>query len=108
VIELRISEAAALAIVEQADYYEQVSDLTLAKRWESAVDQAVNSLRDLPERGSLCRFRSPALAGLRWTLIPGFPKHMVFYRYLPHEQAISIVHMLHGARNLETLLEDDA
>jgi hypothetical protein len=38
VIELRISEAAALAIVEQADYYEQAADLACAQRWETAVD----------------------------------------------------------------------
>lgn len=107
-IELRISEAAALSIVEQADYYSQASDAALAMRWEDAVDQAVNSLRSLPERGALCRFRSPALTGLRWILVPGFPKHMVFYRYLPQERAILIVHVLHGARDLETLLDDDA
>jgi len=107
VIELRISEAAALSIVEQADYYERASNRALAKRWEDAVDQGVNSLRSLPERGALCRFRSPALAGLRWIFVPGFPKHRVFYRHLPQEQAILIVHVLHGARDLETLLDND-
>jgi plasmid stabilization system protein ParE len=107
VIELCISEAAALSIVEQADFYEQASDIALARRWESAVDQAVNSLQDFPERGALCRFRSPALVGLRWVLVPNFPKHMVFYRNLPLEQALLIVHVLHGARDLETLLDDD-
>jgi toxin ParE1/3/4 len=106
-IELRISEAAALSIVEQADYYQQAADLALAQRWESAVDQAVNSLLSLPDRGAPCRFRSPALAGLRWIFIPGFPKHMVFYRYLPEEQAVLIVQVLHGARDLETILDEE-
>jgi hypothetical protein len=32
VIELRVSEAAALSIVEQANYYEQASDRALAER----------------------------------------------------------------------------
>ena len=58
-IDLIISEAAALSIVEQADYYEQAAELALAKRWEEAVDQAVHSLLTQPERGALCRFRSP-------------------------------------------------
>jgi hypothetical protein len=35
-IELRISEAAALSIVEQADYYMQASNVALAQRWEEA------------------------------------------------------------------------
>lgn len=107
-IQLRISEAAALSIVEQADYYQQVADLLLVSQWELAVDQAINSLLSLPERGAPCRFRPPALADLRWIFVPGFPKHMVFYRYLPQEEAILIIHVLHGARNLETLLDEEA
>jgi plasmid stabilization system protein ParE len=33
---------------------------------------------------------------------------MIFYRYLLQSQAILIVHVLHGARDLETTLDDDA
>jgi toxin ParE1/3/4 len=107
VIELRISEAAALSIIEQADYYEEASDRALAQRWEAAVDQAIHSLLNLPERGAACRFHSPALTGLRWIFVPGFPKHMIFYRYLLQENAVRIVQVLHGARDLETLLDED-
>ncbi len=32
---------------------------------------------------------------------------MVFYRYLDQEQAVLVVHVLHSAQDLETLLEDD-
>ena len=35
-IRLRVSEAAARAIVEQADYYREVSGEKLARRWEDA------------------------------------------------------------------------
>lgn len=104
---LHIIEAAAVSILEQSDYYLQASDSPLAQRWETAVDNAVHSLLDWPERGTLCRFRSPALADLRWISISGFPKHMVFYRYLPLEDALLIVQVLHGARNLETILDEN-
>jgi plasmid stabilization system protein ParE len=107
VIELRISEAAALSVVEQADHYLQASGFALAERWEQAVDQAVHSLLNTPERGAPCRFRIPALAGLRWIFVAGFPKHMIFFRYLPQEAAIRIVQVLHGSRNLETILDED-
>jgi toxin ParE1/3/4 len=107
VIELRISEAAALSVVEQADYYREAADLHLALRWEAAVDQAVKSLLNLPERGAPCRFRPTALNGHRWIFIPGFPKHMVFYRYSSREQTVLIVQVLHGARDLETILDED-
>ena len=32
---------------------------------------------------------------------------MVFYRYLADEKIILIVHVLHGARNLETILDQE-
>lgn len=38
-IKLRVSQAAALAIVEQADYYREVAEASLAQRWETAVDE---------------------------------------------------------------------
>jgi plasmid stabilization system protein ParE len=104
---MRISEAAALSIVEQADYYLQASGHALAERWEEAVNRAVHSLLKLPERGAPCRFRAPALAGLRWIFVPGFPKHMIFYHFSPQDSFIRIVQVLHGARNLETVLDDD-
>lgn len=106
-IELRISEAAARSIVEQADYYLYGSDVALAQKWEEAVDQSMHSLLSSPERGASCRFRSPALAGLRWIFVPGFRKHLVFYRFFADEAVIRIVQVLHGARNLETILDED-
>jgi plasmid stabilization system protein ParE len=106
VIELRLSEAAADSIVDQAEYFRQTAGAERALAWESAVDETANSLLKLPERGTPCRFRSPMLAGVRWIFIPGFPKHMLFYRYVPDAPAILIVQVIHGARNLEAILEE--
>jgi toxin ParE1/3/4 len=107
VIALGITEAAALSIVEQADYYRSRSGAKLAARWEAAVDKATRSLLELPERGSPCRFRAPALADMRWIPVPGFRKHLIFYRYLTREKTVLIVEVLHGARDLEAIFEDE-
>jgi plasmid stabilization system protein ParE len=110
VIKLRVSEAAARSILEQAGYYREAANDSLALGWESAVDEAVHSLLKLPERGALCGFRSSSLAGIRWISIPGFPRHMVFYRFVPAEKAVVILQVLHGARDLDIVLsyeEDD-
>jgi plasmid stabilization system protein ParE len=104
-MQLRVSEAAALAIIDQTNYYLQAADISVASRWESAVDEAIRSLLNQPQRGAQCSFGDAALSDLRWIMVRGFPRHMVFYRYLPAEQMILIVHVLHGARNLEALLE---
>lgn len=106
-IELRISEAAALSILEQADYYRAALDNALAEQWESAVDAAAKSLLQFPERGAPCRFYSPSLTNLRWIFVSGFPEHMVFYRYERDRSVLLIVQVLHGARNLESVLLDE-
>lgn len=106
-IELRISEAAALSIVEQADYYQQAENMALALRWEAAVNQAVRSLLTRPQRGTPCRFRALSLAQMRWIIVPGFPKHLVFYRYLAQEQTLLIVQVLHGARNIDLIMDEE-
>lgn len=105
--QLRVYEDAALSIVEQADYYQEKAGAALALRWESAVDEAINSLLRWPKMGSLCRFRSLSLAGLHWTSVPGFPKHMVFYRYVQAEGTVFVVQVLHGARDIESLFGDE-
>ena len=105
-MQLRITEAAARSIVEQADYYQQAADASLSQRWEAAVDEALRSLQRLPRRGATCRFHAPALAGMRWISVPDFPRHLIFYRASSRERAILIVQVLHGARNLQQILED--
>jgi plasmid stabilization system protein ParE len=107
VIKLRVHEAAALSIVEQADYIREKSGSVLAIKWEAAVDDAIRSILKRPEIGSPCRFSSPLLAGLRWTLIRGFPKHMVFYRYLEAEKIVPVVQVLHGARDIKSIFSDE-
>lgn len=105
-ISLHVTEAAALAIIEQADYYRSACDQELADRWDASVDDAIRSLLRFPERGAPCRFDSPELAGLRWIPVKGFPKHLVFYRFLSEQDAILVVHIVHGARNLQALLRE--
>jgi toxin ParE1/3/4 len=97
---------AADAIVEQADYYLIRQGVSLAQRWEDAVDEVVHSLLRMPERGSPCNFKHPDLQNLRRVSVPKFPKHLVFYDYLREEHLVRIVHVIHGARDVEGLLAD--
>ncbi len=106
-IQLHISEAAALSIIEQSDYYSLKLDVALALSWESAVDEAVNSLLKWPERGAACHFKSSAISGLRWIFIPGFPKHMLFYRYHSDTQLLFVLQVIHGSRDIEAILDAD-
>jgi plasmid stabilization system protein ParE len=101
-----ILDQAAQAIVDQAEYYRQQSPgAGLDQRWEQAVTEAMLSLREMPERGARCYFRSPELQRLRRLSIQGFPHHLLFYAYEKSTRRLRIIHVLHGARDLEPLFD---
>ena len=105
-IEHHVSEVAAHAILEQADYLRQSAGESFAAKWELAVDQSFRMLLSFPEMGSPCRFRSSALDGLRWIFVKEFPKYLIFYRFSRDERSIRIVHVIHSSRDLETILSE--
>jgi toxin ParE1/3/4 len=69
--------------------------------WEKAVTSSLNQLVRHPFSGSLCSFSSFELRDVRRTMIPSFPKHLLFYRFAEGE--IFVLRIVHGARDLETL-----
>jgi toxin ParE1/3/4 len=100
---LALSDAAVADILEQADWYTAESGATLAKRWEKAVTSAVLRVVKNSATGSPCSFRSSELRNVRRTTIRGFSKHLLFYKC--YEGELFILRVVHGARDLERLLE---
>lgn len=96
-----LSEAAAVDIVEQADWYQHRSGEELAMRWESEVVSALIRIEKNPRSGAKGSFRAKELQDIRRMPIEGFPKHLIFYR--AEEAAIIILRVVHGARDLDTL-----
>jgi toxin ParE1/3/4 len=101
-ISLRISGAAATDIVEQADWYQAQSAKSLAQRWEKAVTSALLRVVKHPEIGPLCRFKHSDLQNVRRVPIRGFPRHLIFYQF--RQKDLLVLRVLHGARDLESLL----
>jgi len=95
---------ARLDVLEQATYLGEEATEELALRFVDAVDAALRRLADTPEIGRLRQFRSPRLAGLRSWPVPGFPKHLIFYRV--DEDLVDVIRVIHGARDLALALED--
>jgi len=106
-LRLRILPAATRAVAEQAAYYKAKSGPSLAQRWRSSVNEAVRSLRNLPDRGSPANFTLPTLGNIRTLHIDGFPKHLIFYRFDSEAGIVAIITVVHGARDLETILAVD-
>ena len=98
---LLLSDAAIADILEQAEWYAEQADSTLATRWERAVTRTVLRAFEAPRTGAPCTFQAPELYDVRKMAITGFPRHLMFYRL--REGEFEILRVVHGTRDLERL-----
>jgi toxin ParE1/3/4 len=75
-----------------------------ALRFLDAADRCFQQIAASPGIGTVGEFASPMLAGVRRWRIAEFPNYLVFYRL--HEDAVEILHVMHGARNISELGAD--
>jgi toxin ParE1/3/4 len=72
-----------------------------AARFTRAVRETEELLLAMPGMGTARDYGNPALAGLRFHLVKGFRKYLIFY--IPREHGIEVVRVLYGPRRLEAL-----
>lgn len=89
---------------EQAAYLQQESP-RVAIRFLEAADAALATLADTPTMGRVYDPDNPRLAAVRVFRIAGFP-HLIFYR--PLDDGIEVLRVLHGARDIDRVLQDEA
>ncbi|NOT00409.1 MAG: type II toxin-antitoxin system RelE/ParE family toxin [Phycisphaerales bacterium] len=75
-----------------------------AKRFLVAAERAFQQLSDTPGLGRVRKLRHSRLAGVRSWRIQGFENWLIFYR--PVDSSLEVIRVLHGARDLETVLDD--
>jgi toxin ParE1/3/4 len=90
----------------QAAYLATEDSLEIALRFYDAANITFDRLAATPGIGERWRSSDPRLAELRVGRIAGFEKHLVFYR--PTSGGVEIVRVLHGARDIDTILESGA
>jgi toxin ParE1/3/4 len=98
-----IRPLAADDIVHQARYIQQESGPLATARFFKAVERTFALLAANPGMGRVTNFEAPWLAGMRMFRVSTFKNHLVFYRNL--SGALEVVRLLHGARDIETLLD---
>lgn len=103
ICQLVITPAADRDVEEIATFIGQ-DNFGAAERFVSAATAAFHSLLELPNIGSRVSADDPRLAGLRRRRVPRFANYLIFYRVT--EEAIQIIRVLHGARDIERLLEN--
>jgi toxin ParE1/3/4 len=101
---IRIRPAARRDIDRLADHIGQ-HHRAAGRRFYDSVQQALQQLAPMPELGSPCELDSPRLAGLRVWSIRDFENYLIFY--LPQPDGIMVIRVLHGARDIERILESE-
>jgi toxin ParE1/3/4 len=76
--------------------------LVAALRFLKNTESTLEDLATFPGAGSPFESDHPELANLRFRRVKGFPNHVIFY--VEHTDAIEVVRILYGARDLDTEL----
>ncbi len=79
-----------------------------ARRFLAKVRKLYGTLAVMPEMGSHWKPENPRFAGVRHFPIPRYPKYVIFYRPLPEGDGVEIIHMMHGARDLGAIFEEES
>ncbi len=91
-------------LIEIATYIGQNSLLT-SDNFLLAAEETFKQLGQLPQMGKPCQFSHPKLANIRQLGIKGFKKYLIFYSLT--ENGVEILRVIHGVRDIKTILEDD-
>jgi toxin ParE1/3/4 len=103
VTEVFVRARARRDILSNAAYIEEHGGEETAQRFLDATQSTFEALAKMPKLGVLCAFRSPALRHLRRWPVKGFENWLIFY--LPKRRGVEIIHLIHGARDIESLLD---
>ncbi|MFZ2650141.1 MAG: type II toxin-antitoxin system RelE/ParE family toxin [Burkholderiaceae bacterium] len=94
--------AARRDLVEHFVYLAENAGLNTAERFLTNAEVSFNDLAGQPMIGMALTLRHPDLAGLRKWRVNDFDNYLIFY--LPRPDGVSIVRVLHGARDWWSLL----
>lgn len=86
-------------------YLELHGSPAVSERFVTSVFETFQELADMPKMGHPCGFERPTLRRLRRWPVKGFENWLIFYR--PKRDGVEVVHVYHGARDLDSLFADD-
>jgi toxin ParE1/3/4 len=101
--EVLVRARARRDILSNAEYLEEHGGAEIADRFLDAIRSTFETMAKTPKIGSLCAFRKLALRRIRRWPVKGFENWLIFYQ--PRRNGVEIVHVIHGARDIESLLD---
>ena len=78
-------------------------NLDAGDRFLYAAEATFQQIAKTPEIGRLSGFTHPKLPQVRQYPVKGFKNYLIYYQLQP--ETIDILHVLHGAQDIETLLQ---
>jgi toxin ParE1/3/4 len=93
-------------VQESAEYLAEDASTGIAEQFLDAVYELTERLAAMPRMGARCHFANPLLQGLRRFSVTGFEKGLAFYRVT--DSRIEVIRVLHGARDIVSILGPDA
>jgi len=90
-------------INKHLDYLEEQAGLEIAERFLDQLIRSFDTLTRMPRIGTLCGFRKPSTRRLRRWQVKDFENWLIFYQV--RRYGIEVVYVLHGARDIESLLD---
>jgi toxin ParE1/3/4 len=88
----------------ELDYLEEQAGLETAERFLDHLISSFKLLASTPKIGVRCGFSKPATRRLRRWPVNDFENWLIFYQ--PKVYGVEIVHVMHGARDIEKLLDN--
>ncbi len=98
-------DAARRDLVEIVYYYLDQGSLAAAQRFRDQAEALLGRLADMRGIGTPYDPDHRALAGLRFLPVTRFKKYLIFYRPVPG--GIELVRVLHGAREIASILAEE-
>lgn len=92
--------------IEEAFVFIGERDLDTALDFLFAVEQTFELLAQMPFLGVARDFRHSRLRGVRQWHIKSYEEYLIFYR--PVEDGIEVLRVLHGKRDIESILTAEA
>ena len=102
---LIVKPAARRDILQQYSHYLTLDLPEVADRFLVSVEAAIEAIAATPRAGGPRRFDNPSLQGLRAWPLKGFDEFRVYY--LEQSERLVIVRVLHGRRDVSSLLEGE-
>jgi len=100
---IRLRRVAVEDLIDHTPWYIAHASQAVADRSNEAVERSLQSLSATTGIGAPRPRANPALRDLRMHPVRGFESHLLFYRPIP--DGIELIRVLHGARDIEAIIE---